>query len=135
MPKRILQPPERRSTKQRSLVLDVVQRSHAHPDAEEVYRLARKKISSISLGTVYRNLRLLVSEGVIHEVQTAGKVVRYDGMLGAHSHFQCNNCGKIIDLPVAATMQPPKSALLKGCEVLEVKVDLFGRCPDCPIKK
>ena len=131
MLKTTLETTERRSTKQRSLILDVVQHSHAHPDAEEVYRIARRKITSLSLGTVYRNLRVLVNEGLIREVQSAGKVVRYDGMLEAHSHFQCTSCGRIIDLPTLPKFDAPKSPQLKGCEVQDFKLDLFGLCPDC----
>ncbi len=122
---------ERRSTRQRSLILDVVQHSHAHPDAEEVYRIARRKIALLSLGTVYRNLRVLVEEGLIREVQSAGKVVRYDGMLEAHSHFQCTSCGRIIDLPRVPKFDAPKNPELKGCEVQDFKLDLFGLCPIC----
>jgi Fur family ferric uptake transcriptional regulator len=96
-----------------------------------VFRIARKKIASLSLGTVYRNLRLLVSDGLIREVQSAGKAVRYDGMLEAHSHFQCTACDTIIDLPNPAGFAAVKQPQLKGCEVKEFKLDLIGLCAAC----
>ena len=50
----------RRNSRQRTLVYQVVKDSHSHPNAEEVYLLVRRQLPDISLGTVYRNLNLLV---------------------------------------------------------------------------
>jgi Fur family transcriptional regulator, peroxide stress response regulator len=79
-------------------VLAIVKHLHTHPTAEEVYRLVRKKISNVSLATVYRNLHLLAEEGKIREVQFQDDVIRYDGMLDAHEHFYCVTCGTVQDL-------------------------------------
>jgi len=129
-------PVPRRATKQRGVILGIVQASHAHPDAEEVYRLAKKKIKSISLGTVYRNLRLLVADGMIREVSSSGKAIRYDGMLEDHEHFLCMKCGTIIDLPRrhALTAVQPRNAALAGCKISDYRLDLFGLCPACVTK-
>ena len=125
--------PERRFTRQRSVILEVVQHSHAHPDAEEVYKLARKKIKSLSLGTVYRNLKLLVEEGQIREVQLTGKTLRYDGMLEEHEHFLCTKCNRIIDLPRSMSIKSvnTNSHALSGCQVIDYRLDLYGLCADC----
>jgi len=125
--------PLRRTSKQRTAILEIVRASHAHPDAEEVFRLARRKVRSISLGTVYRNLRLLVEDGMLHEVTSTGKAVRYDGMLEDHEHFLCTRCGTIIDLPRRAAGKTimPKSDALLGCEITDYRLDLFGLCQGC----
>jgi Fur family peroxide stress response transcriptional regulator len=123
----------RRSTKQRDLIYEIVHASHAHPSAEEVYRLARRKLRSLSLGTVYRNLRLLADEGKIREVQFDGGPSRFDGMTEAHEHFVCTKCGFIADLPLTlknkdliAARKSPNVA-----EIREYRLDYYGVCKGC----
>ena len=52
-------------TKQRQLILDIINRSCSHPSAEEIYREAKQIMPSIALGTVYRNLGLMAKDGEI----------------------------------------------------------------------
>ena len=49
-----------RNTKQRDLILSIVNNSYSHPGALDIYNEAVKLIPNISLGTVYRNLNLLI---------------------------------------------------------------------------
>ena len=53
----------RRNSKQRQLILDTLRSVHNHPTAEDVFQMVREKNPTISLGTVYRNLNLLVDNG------------------------------------------------------------------------
>ena len=45
-----------KNTKQKKVILDIINNSNNHLDAYQIYDEARKQISNISLGTVYRNL-------------------------------------------------------------------------------
>jgi Fe2+ or Zn2+ uptake regulation protein len=54
-----------RYSRQREHILKIVQNTDSHPTADWVYEQARAVIPNISLGTVYRNLNLLVEEGLI----------------------------------------------------------------------
>ena len=54
-----------RLTGPRHAVLEVVQATESHPTAEEVHRLVRRQLPRVSLGTIYRNLRLLVGAGLL----------------------------------------------------------------------
>ena len=125
-------PATRRSTKQRSIVLEIVARAKTHPSAEEVFTIARKKLPDISLATVYRNLHLLAEEGKIREVQFEGSTLRYDGMTMEHEHFCCRSCGSVQDLPVSI----PKSSLTSmqarlGVTVERYSLDYYGLCNKC----
>ena len=53
-------------SKQREEIINILKESYSHPTAEEVYLLAKEKNPNISLGTVYRNLKLLTEEGIKH---------------------------------------------------------------------
>ena len=60
-------------TKQRKLIKDIIYASRKHPTADEIFVEAKKKMPSIAVGTVYRNLSLLV------ELGEAVKVPSFDG--------------------------------------------------------
>ena len=57
-----------RSTHQRAIILDIIRSGQGHLDADEVFRLARKKQPRISLSTVYRTLSRLKELGLIEEL-------------------------------------------------------------------
>ena len=53
---------------QREQILKIVQSSHGHLSANEVYEQVRKIIPNISLGTVYRNLNTLAEHHFIRRI-------------------------------------------------------------------
>jgi len=53
-----------RTTGPRRLILEAVRATDAHPSAAWVYQRVRKRLPSVSLATVYRNLRQLVDAGL-----------------------------------------------------------------------
>lgn len=87
-----------RNSKQREIVLDVINHSCDHPTAYQVYEKAREIIPNISLGTVYRNLSNLVSEGLVKKIGMDEDTCRYDNTKCRHSHFICSECECIIDV-------------------------------------
>lgn len=85
---------------------------------------------NISLGTVYRSLDALASEGVIMVIERAGERARYDYRHEDHHHVVCRGCGAIFDVP--ATPAPPSpSALPAGFRVTEVVLEYHGLCGQC----
>ena len=51
-------------TKQKKLVLTIIERSHGHLSAEEIFFRAREEeCLTLRFGTVYRNLNALTEEG------------------------------------------------------------------------
>jgi Fe2+ or Zn2+ uptake regulation protein len=123
-----------RLTGPRRLVLEVVRGTDTHPTAEWVYRMVRRRRPRVSLGTVYRNLRLLVGQGLVEEI--AGPETRFDGNLGEHHHFTCLACGRIVDVEAPAA-EPHSRALATrvasatGLSITRHRIEFYGRCPDC----
>lgn len=89
-----------RYSRQREVILRIVRSTDAHPTADWIYEQARTIIPKISLGTVYRNLNLLVEEGFIQRLLLDDGIARYDGKLGPHHHFICKKTGRIYDVEV-----------------------------------
>lgn len=87
-----------RNTKQKEVILQIVNQSYNHPTALDIYEKARKIIPDISLGTVYRNLKLLIELKQIRLIKMKDNTNRFDRIDDKHSHFICLKCGKIIDI-------------------------------------
>ncbi len=115
-----------RNTKQRELILDVVNNSFNHPTAFQIYLECKKKIPNISLGTVYRNLNTLVGSNMIQKIKLNDNIDRYDKIIN-HSHFMCIECNKIIDIYDSFDYKN----YLDGNKVLNFKIILEGICKDC----
>ena len=121
----------RRVTDQRLLILEAVRRTDVHPTAEWVYRKVRRRLPRISLGTVYRNLKLLVEQGLIQELDSGG-FGRYDGNIARHHHFTCRVCGQIADLtePVDQSLDR-RTTSRTGLEIWHHRIEFYGRCAAC----
>src|SRR5213593_2101566 len=95
--------PEPALTRQRKVVLDVIQAGDAHPTAAEVFQLARKKMPTISFATVYNSLRYLKEAGLVREITFGNGASRYDRETERHDHALCTRCGKLLDFDLAET--------------------------------
>ncbi len=122
-----------RRSKQRDLISDILKSTRSHPTAEWIYEQARKRDNTISLGTVYRNLRLLCDLGQAIALETADYKVHYDGCVANHRHFVCQNCGKIDDLE-PSPVETPQELFERGYTVFRESCVYYGICNDCQIK-
>ena len=124
----------RRDTRQRSLVYEIVAASPTHPTAEWVYARARRRMPRISLGTVYRNLQVLAREGRIRAIDAWGKTTRYDADLSNHHHFVCTGCGAIRDVPKPAGEDERLRRIfsIPDFTITGHRLEFEGRCARCP---
>lgn len=116
-------------SKQRQLVLKIVKENSVHPTTDFVFEMARKVEPSISLATVYRNLKLLSNMGLIDTLETEDKRLHYDGNTNSHGHFICKKCNNIFDLKGENLI--PQSLEEKGYLVRDSKCVYYGLCPKC----
>ncbi len=116
-------------TKQRLLIYKIVSESCCHPTAEMVYEQAKSALPSIALGTVYRNLNLMVEDGEIRRICIPGEPDRFDKTLAPHGHMLCVRCGKVIDFPVDALDRNIEECT--GAQILSCNVSMQVICVDC----
>ncbi len=118
-----------RSTRQRRAIREVFLETDRPLSPQEVLELARKKVPSLGLATVYRNLRNLQEEGFLVPVALPGEPPRYERAGQAHHHhFLCRVCGRVYELlgcDLALTHLPP------GFLAEAHEVTVYGRCPRC----
>lgn len=121
----------RRTTKQRLAIINMLRQTDEHPTAEMIYESVRRKLPGISLGTVYRNLQLLVDEGLVLELTSWSGASRYDGNCRLHSHFFCQSCGRVYDIPAyEARLTEEQQGGIPG-RLLTQRTDFFGICDKC----
>ena len=103
-----------------------------HPTADAVYASIREEFPNISLGTVYRNLNLLVELGEVQKLTFGDGKDHFDADTSLHYHFVCRGCGAVIDLPMEPLSDIDQKA--QACTAGQVEdhtVFFFGRCADC----
>jgi len=124
-------------TSQRSVLLEIIRKAGKHLDADELFRLAKKKEPRISLATVYRNLKLFKELGLIADSGLGDTHSHYEIKGKAdHYHLVCLGCGKIIEfdnqLITEAVSQVQKKT---GYNVTSTQMKIEGYCPECQQKK
>ena len=107
-----------------------------HPTADAVYASIREEFPNISLGTVYRNLNLLVELGEVQKLTFGDGKDHFDADTSLHYHFVCRTCGAIIDMPLELVHDTSDllSAPFPG-RVDSHTVFFYGECEDCLKKK
>jgi Fur family ferric uptake transcriptional regulator len=123
-------------TRQRKTILNILRQTKSHPSADEIYELVRKELPRISLGTVYRNLEVLASMGLIQKLELGGTIKRFDWNPNKHYHIRCLVCGKVDDAPIAPLNQLEDE--LYGATVFSIighRLEFEGLCPDCTKKE
>jgi Fur family transcriptional regulator, peroxide stress response regulator len=121
-----------RKSVHRNTILKVVMNSKSHPGADWVYDQVRKEIPNISMGTVYRNLKILAEAGEIKEIEIPGSLSRFDGNKHNHYHFRCEKCNRLFDLDevVDRTLEVD-IAQKTGFKVKRHYLEFIGLCLDC----
>lgn len=118
-------------TRQKLLVLDMINKSDKHPSAEQVYLEVRKHDNKISRSTVYRNLSVLVTQDVITKVKLA-KVDHFEPKQVNHHHLVCLNCGVITDMNITYDHNIDKEVATKsGYDVKKHRIVFEGLCSKC----
>lgn len=87
-------------TPQRHLICRLIEASHGHPTAEELYEAATEVMPSMSLKTVYTTLNELAALNAIRLVNVGAGGSRVERNMAPHGHLVCRSCGQVMDVPV-----------------------------------
>ena len=126
---------QRYSPRRRSLVEALMQAPHPLVATDIV-----ATDEELSQSTVYRNLSVLESAGVVVKVLTNGDRAAFElaeDLKGHHHHLVCLDCGTVLDVDFPAEVENSldtgmrKVAERTGFTVLGHRLDLVGRCRDC----
>ena len=119
-----------RYSRQRNIIKDIVFSTNLHPNADWIYHEAKNFIPSISLGTVYRNLKQLSKMGIIKTIYD-GSVARFDCNTHPHNHLKCIECGRITDVKIDKTNNLTDKILDNhSFDVHDIEVTFIGTCSE-----
>ena len=128
-------------SKQREALLTEIRSRKDHPTAEELYMSLRTVMPNYSLGTVYRNLAELCTNGYILKIASASGPERYDGCVRPHGHFTCVKCGKVYDIDGVYEKYINQESIVREVSaggknseiesVDEIRIMLYGTCKSC----
>jgi Fur family ferric uptake transcriptional regulator len=127
-----------RLTRQRNILLDLIDRSGQHLNAERLYELAKEQDPKLNRVTVYRTLKMLKQGGLVDELDLLHK----DGdqhyyetrMKQEHAHVICLRCGKVEEF-----FGEPLQKLRKqieahfGFEIVLARTEVGGYCSHCQV--
>ena len=123
------------ATHQRQVVYEAVVATHGHRSPEQIYATVRKRIPSISLATVYNNLRLFVEHGMLREVTPHAPTLRVDGNTKPHHHLVCSRCKEVQDIDDdLIDLKRLSRKLPNGFDLSQPVVEVFGLCRRCRAK-
>jgi Fur family ferric uptake transcriptional regulator len=125
-----------RLTRQRQILLDLIDKTGQHLDAESLYHLAREKDPKLNRVTVYRTLKLLKEGGLVDELDLmhqAGEQHYYETRRKQeHAHVICLSCGKVEEFfgePLQRLRRQIETHF--GFQIVLARTEVGGYCPHC----
>ncbi len=116
-------------TRQRQLVLDIVNSSCIHPTAEQIFFMAKETMPSIVMATVYNNINALTEQGLIRRVSVHGEPDRYDNIHIEHEHLKCDRCGDICDVFMGNMLDELRKK--SGINITSYELNMHYICDTC----
>jgi Fe2+ or Zn2+ uptake regulation protein len=129
-----------RLTKQRRVLLQVMETARRHLDAAEILERAQKIDARVTRVTVYRTLDLLKRHGLIDELDLLhlrGDRHFYESHGPRdHIHVACMRCGKVREFE-SELYEELKRQISRDCgiEITVSRTEVGGLCDDCRKKQ
>ena len=122
-------------SKQRESILDLLQHTGIHPTAAWIYDNLKGEFPDLSMGTVYRNLNILIEQELVKKIDFGSTFDRFDANTSQHYHFICEKCGAIYDLkmPIVYALNN-KVKDETNFEVHSHRIEFYGICEKCKRK-
>jgi len=126
----------RRKSRQREIIFELIQKSPDHPTAQRIHDILKKEIASLSLGNVYRNIRILMDQGRIKSRDFGDGIAHFDAITRVHYHFICEECGSISDfsMPVQESITTEAQKASEHT-ITSHTIQFCGICGQCKRRK
>ncbi len=125
-----------RLTRQRQILLDLIDKTGQHLDAERLFQLAKEKDPKLNRVTVYRTLKLLKEGGLVDELDLmhqAGEQHFYETRRKQeHAHVICLSCGKVEEFfgePLLRLRRQVETHF--GFQIVLARTEIGGYCSHC----
>jgi Fur family ferric uptake transcriptional regulator len=125
-----------RLTRQRKILLDLIDKTGEHLDAERLFQMAKERDAKLNRVTVYRTLKLLKEGGLVDELDLmhhAGEQHYYETRRKQeHAHVICLGCGKVEEFFGEPLHRLRRQIELHfGFQVVLARTEVGGYCSHC----
>ena len=125
-----------RLTRQRRILLEVMDKAEQHLTADAILERAQKIDPHVHRVTVYRTLEMLKRRGLLDELDLLhirGHQHFYESHSGRdHIHVACLRCGKVREVESELLEQLKRQITLDtGTEISVTRVEIGGYCESC----
>jgi Fe2+ or Zn2+ uptake regulation protein len=131
---RILRDNGYKVTNQRKAIIEVLLENRDHfLSAQDIYIKSREKYPDTNFSTVYRNLDILESTGILHNTKINGDVCMYEIVCSDthHHHIICTRCGKTETIDFCPFEEINRRLEGDSFTLTGHKFELYGYCRDC----
>lgn len=112
--------------------MELLRSTGSHPTATWLYDKLKDEFPNLSLGTIYRNLNILIEQGLINKIDFGSTFDRYDANIERHYHFICEKCDSIVDLSMPVMDELDKQVIQKtGFNIKRHRIEFYGLCGNC----
>jgi len=125
-----------RLTRQRQILLELIDQSGEHLDAERLCQLAKERDPRINRVTVYRTIKMLKEGGLVDELDLMhheGDQHYYETRLKQeHAHVICLRCGQVEEFygePLQKLRRQVEAHF--GFQILLARTEIGGYCSHC----
>lgn len=109
----------------------IINESHDHPTAEQIFFEMKKTEPKIVLASVYNNLNALTEKGLVRKIGMENQADRYDRII-KHDHLICRSCGELADFDFGDLTENLKKQL--HTDIFKYDLKVFYECPKCSRK-
>lgn len=121
-----------RMTPQRHAILSYLVSVETHPTVDEIYKALERKFPSMSVATIYNNLKVFLEVGLVRELAYGDGASRFDADMSEHYHAICDSCGKIEDFEYQTLHDVEHTAEREtGFRIRGHRMEVYGVCQEC----
>jgi Fe2+ or Zn2+ uptake regulation protein len=127
---------DQRYTPTRKELVEILRRAGGPVSIPEIQKLA----ADIPQSSVYRNLSVLETAGVVTRVMSNDEFGRFElaeDLIGHHHHLMCESCGAMADVTIPHEIEEQLDSALEalakasGFTLHHHRLDLVGKCAKC----
>lgn len=122
----------RRKSRQREKIYELIKSRMDHPTAQWVYETLKKEMLSLSIGNVYRNIKILSEQKRIISREFGDGIEHYDAITEIHYHFVCEKCKTVSDFSMQIQdIITEKARKMSKHSIKGHTIQFFGICEKC----